>query len=259
MNSSAIRGTHPCTGHSPLAFATTCQNSRQLASTSLPGRQCRRQLISLTSLLHQPTSFRHEAIARIPLGTHRSPRRAGCRTKCSPGDQASASTNAAAGQQGISNEDVNNRTANISDGHVIPTQQGSATHAQVLTAASSTAGPSVQQQAARQEARPAGQAGDASGTPSTSAAMPAAGAAAAGGAQQRLRVGGPGVGLPLVDEFCGIVCNGVLWTGQLAVDALRRPLQPRGAALLEHRLAAHMDPANAERCACPLLSWFGSW
>ena len=61
------------------------------------------------------------------------------------------------------------------------------------------------------------------------------------------RIGGPAA--PLVDEYARIVGSAALWTWQLAAEALRWPLQPRSARLMDMRLAAHMDPGNADKCA----------
>lgn len=52
---------------------------------------------------------------------------------------------------------------------------------------------------------------------------------------------------PVVDEYCQIVGSAVLWTGELLLQFLRTPLLPRGNQLMDLRLAAHMDPTNAEK------------
>ncbi len=52
---------------------------------------------------------------------------------------------------------------------------------------------------------------------------------------------------PIVDEYFQIVGTAVLWTGELLLQFLRTPLPPRGNQLMDLRLAAHMDPTNAEK------------
>lgn len=60
---------------------------------------------------------------------------------------------------------------------------------------------------------------------------------------------GEGPAAPLLAEYLRIVGSAALWTWQLAADAVRWPLQPRSGRLMDLRLAAHMDPADAERFA----------
>jgi hypothetical protein len=60
---------------------------------------------------------------------------------------------------------------------------------------------------------------------------------------------GDGPAAPLLDEYLRIVGSAALWTWQLAAAAVRWPLQPRSGRLMDLRLAAHMDPADAERFA----------
>ncbi len=52
---------------------------------------------------------------------------------------------------------------------------------------------------------------------------------------------------PVVDEYCQIMVNSVSWTGELLMQFLRMPMVPRGNRLMDLRLAAHMDPSNAEK------------
>lgn len=72
-----------------------------------------------------------------------------------------------------------------------------------------------------------------------------ASASAAGEAQEDTSALAPASAL---ESYLCIMSNTVLWTGQLFWDAVRNPLMPRTARLMNLRLAAHVEPGNADKC-----------